>query len=152
MTKQGLNVGLMPSRHCLLEQRGGLGWGRQDHLPSMEVLLVADLTQQTLPTPLLESLMIQSLASHQSVKWDGGGMGQLVEQRAPKFHQLQIPSRTKFRRPYPSRAKYGGYDTKSIQNGLIWALKWLIYTLFELKSVNIRGVNLIMALYLPELT
>ena len=73
-------------------------------------------------------------------------------QRAPKFHQLQIPSGTKFRRPYPSRAKYGGYDTKSIQNGLIWALKWLIYTLFELKSVNIRGVNLIMALFLPELT
>ena len=73
-------------------------------------------------------------------------------QRAPKFHQLQIPSRTEFRRPYPSRAKYGGYDTKSIQNGLIWALKCLIYTLFELKSVNIRGVNLIMALYLPELT
>ena len=35
---------------------------------------------------------------------------------------------------------------------LMWALKWLIYTLFELKSVNIRGVNLIMALYLPELT
>ena len=62
-----------------------------------------------------------------------------LAQRAPKFHQLQISSGTKFRRHYPSRAKYGEYDTKSIQNRLIWALKWLIYTLFELKSVKIRG-------------
>ena len=94
----------------------------------------------------LERIQKLHKATPESVVYFLGG------QRAPKFHQLQIPSRTKFRRPYPSRAKYGGYDTKSIQNGLIWALKWLIYTLFELKSVNIRGVNLIMALYLPELT
>ena len=39
------------------------------------------------------------------------------KQRKPKFHQLQIHSQTKFRSPNPSRAKYGGYDTKSIQNG-----------------------------------
>ena len=43
-------------------------------------------------------------------------------------------------------------QSKMVVLYLIWDLKWLIYTLFELKSLQIRGVNLIMSQLVPKLT
>ena len=81
---------------------------------------------------------IQALRTRVAV-WPEGPLRS--RQRKPKFHQLQIPSRTKFRRPYPSRAKYGGYDSKSIQNGGLYSTSFFDWV-FNQKFVSHRSPEL----------